>query len=133
MPLLRLAILLPILLKDKTGNLLIFAPEKVILDVLDKTNMTYKTADLNSVDVDFTGEDMQELSFADNSFDGLLNNHVLEHIPDDQKAVRECYRVIKPGGFALFTLAGDFTKQETKSLPEPDWIGHYRHYGLDVC
>jgi len=81
----------------------------------------------------FTGEDMQELSFSDNSFDGLLNNHVLEHIPDDEKALKECYRVIRPGGFALFTLAGDFTRQGTKHLPEPDWIGHYRYYGIEVC
>ncbi len=127
-----LAILLPELLKDKTGNLLVFAPEQVILNILDKTDMTYQTTDLNSVDVDIPGEDIQDLSFADNTFDGLLNNHVLEHIPDDLKAAQECFRVIKPGGFALFTLAGDFTRKETKHLPKPDWMGHYRYYGLEV-
>ena len=127
-----LALLLPELLKGKTGDLLVFAPEKVIMDILNQTNVTSQTTDLKSVDVDLPGEDIQELSFADDSFDGILNNHVLEHVPDDRKAVRECYRVLKPGGFALFTLAGDFTKQETEHLFKPDWMGHYRYYGLEV-
>jgi len=127
------ALLLPKLLKGMTGNLLIFAPDKVILDVLDKTHISYQTTDLNSVDVEFPGEDMQSLSFADSSFDGILSNHVLEHVPDDLQALRECCRVMRPGGVAIFTLAGNFKRQKTMHLTKPDWIGHYRYYGLDVC
>jgi ubiquinone/menaquinone biosynthesis C-methylase UbiE len=35
--------------------------------------------------------------FEDNQYDVILCNHVLEHIPDDTKAMQELYRVLKPG------------------------------------
>jgi ubiquinone/menaquinone biosynthesis C-methylase UbiE len=38
------------------------------------------------------------LPFEDNQYDVILCNHVLEHIPDDTKAMQELYRVLKPGG-----------------------------------
>jgi ubiquinone/menaquinone biosynthesis C-methylase UbiE len=36
------------------------------------------------------------LPFEDNQYDVILCNHVLEHIPDDTKAMQELYRVLKP-------------------------------------
>lgn len=47
-------------------------------------------------------EDMTRLSFADGQFDHLLSFDVLEHVPDFQKAVRECFRCLKPNGTLLF-------------------------------
>lgn len=127
-----LALMLPSLLEGKSGKFLLFAPEKVILDTLVKTNVTVQTTDLNRLDVDFANEDIQKLSFNDETYEALLANHVLEHIPDDLQALCECYRVLEPGGIALLTLAGDFSQQETHRLNKPDWLGHYRSYGLDV-
>ncbi len=127
-----LALMLPSLLEGKSGAFLLFAPEKVVLETLAKTNVTIHTTDLNRRDVDFPNEDIQHLSFKDETYEALLANHVLEHIPDDLQALRECYRVLKPGGIALFTVAGDFTVQETRKLHKVDWLGHYRYYGLDV-
>jgi len=49
-------------------------------------------------------EDMQALSFESESLDGILHNDVLEHVPDPQKGLRECLRVLVPGGIALFTM-----------------------------
>jgi ubiquinone/menaquinone biosynthesis C-methylase UbiE len=40
-------------------------------------------------------------TFEDNQYDVILCNHVLEHIPDDTKAMQELYRVLKPGGMAI--------------------------------
>jgi ubiquinone/menaquinone biosynthesis C-methylase UbiE len=42
--------------------------------------------------------DICDLPFEDNQYDVILCNHVLEHIPDDTKAMQELYRVLKPGG-----------------------------------
>ena len=39
-----------------------------------------------------------QLEFADNSFDALFSNNVLEHVPETHVALQEMYRVLKPGG-----------------------------------
>lgn len=49
-------------------------------------------------------EDLLRLSFADASLDGIVHNDVLEHVPDAAIALRECRRVLRPGGRALFTM-----------------------------
>ncbi|MCB1559631.1 MAG: class I SAM-dependent methyltransferase [Xanthomonadales bacterium] len=57
-------------------------------------------------------EDMQRLTYADASFDLVTHTEVLEHVPDDRRALRECLRVLRPGGVMLFTVpifAGDVT------------------------
>jgi ubiquinone/menaquinone biosynthesis C-methylase UbiE len=45
----------------------------------------------------------EQLCFKDNLFDVALLIEVLEHIPDDTKALQEAYRVLKPGGIAIIT------------------------------
>jgi SAM-dependent methyltransferase len=42
-----------------------------------------------------------ELTFPDNSFDTVVSTEVLEHVPDPQRALREMFRVVKPGGFVI--------------------------------
>lgn len=49
-------------------------------------------------------EDMQNLSYADASFDVITHTEVLEHVPDDHRALRELHRVLRPGGRMLFTV-----------------------------
>lgn len=41
---------------------------------------------------------LEEQGFADNSFDAVIMSHVIEHVPDPQRLVNECFRVLKPGG-----------------------------------
>lgn len=48
--------------------------------------------------------DIQSMPFAENSFDVVLCNHVLEHVNDDLVALREISRVLKPGGFAILQV-----------------------------
>jgi 2-polyprenyl-3-methyl-5-hydroxy-6-metoxy-1,4-benzoquinol methylase len=58
-------------------------------------------------------EDLTGLSFASESFDGVVTFDVLEHIPEYRKAIRECVRVLRPGGFLLFTVPFDGGSGET--------------------
>lgn len=48
--------------------------------------------------------DVTEMEFADDEFDIIIANHVLEHIPNLQKALSELRRVLKPTGQAIFML-----------------------------
>lgn len=129
-----LALLLPKLLQNAPdGPILVFAPEAALMPhITSGAKGTVKTTDYLMPDVDFPGEDIQNLSFPANSYAALACNHVLEHIPDDRRALHECARVLMPGGVGVFTIPGDYDQQATRVLDRPDANGHLRHYGLDV-
>lgn len=48
--------------------------------------------------------DIHDLPFADNSFDKVLMTEVLEHLADDRGAIREIYRILKPGGVLALSV-----------------------------
>ncbi len=129
-----LTLLLPDVLGDKpAGPGLVFAPEPSMMNLLERLiTESVMTTDLNKPDVHFPGEDIQRLSFEDGRFAFLMCNHVLEHIPDDNQALRECARILMPEGLAVFTIPGDFDKYDTWYFDKPDSTGHMRHYGMDV-
>lgn len=49
-------------------------------------------------------EDVQALTFEDNSFDVVCSNQVFEHVPDDIKGFSECHRVLKAGGMMVMSV-----------------------------
>ncbi|MGI9308108.1 MAG: class I SAM-dependent methyltransferase [Gammaproteobacteria bacterium] len=74
------------------------------------------------------------------SFDAALCIHVLEHVDDDANAMRELYRVLKPGGWVLVSvpLLLDEGTREDPSVTDPQErkrlfgeTGHVRFYGTD--
>lgn len=50
--------------------------------------------------------DAQSIPYPDNSFDAVIANHMLYHVPDRAKAIREVRRVLKPGGHFIATTVG---------------------------
>lgn len=52
----------------------------------------------------------EELPFEDDSMDMVFSSHVLEHIPNQQKALEEIYRVLKPGGYHVCIVPVRFEK-----------------------
>jgi O-antigen biosynthesis protein len=59
-------------------------------------------------------EDLTQLSFLDAQFDHILSFDVLEHVPDYQRALRECLRCLKPGGNLLFGVP--FERSSEKNI-----------------
>ena len=90
-----------------------FAPEQAFYKLFRKLkNLDYTTTDLNSPLADIKA-DICNLPFEDSSFDVILCNHVLEHIPDDTKAMQEMYRILKPGGWGIFQIPQDLKREKT--------------------
>lgn len=90
-----------------------FAPEQAFYKRFrNQKNLDYTTTDLYSPLADVKA-DICDLPFEDNAFDVILCNHVLEHIPDDTKAMQELYRVLKPGGMGIFQIPQDLTRATT--------------------
>jgi predicted SAM-dependent methyltransferase len=139
--------LLWLYLKNRTNLLsdnlkvLHFAPEFQLYRLIRKLpNIDYLTADLSAPRV-MMNIDITEIPFADESFDVILCNHVLEHIPDDGKAIKELYRVLKPNGWAILQVPLDNNLAKTLEDPqitsEEDRLkfygqkDHVRLYGRD--
>lgn len=90
-----------------------FAPEQAFYKRFKNLkNLDYTTTDLLSPLADVKA-DICNLPFNDNEFDVILCNHVLEHIPDDTKAMQELYRVLKLGGMGIFQIPQDLSRETT--------------------
>jgi SAM-dependent methyltransferase len=117
-----------------------FAPELALLQRLEKqSNLDYRTTDLESriADEHF---DITDIPYADGSVDVILCNHVLEHIPDDRRAMSELHRILRPGGWAVLMTpigknvdvsvegAADDPAERLERFGQED---HVRLYGQD--
>ncbi len=90
-----------------------FAPEQAFYKRFRKQkNLDYTTTDLNSPLADVKA-DICNLPFKDEEFDVIFCNHVLEHIPDDTKAMQELYRILKKGGMGIFQIPQDLSREKT--------------------
>ena len=90
-----------------------FAPEQCFLKRFRALkNLDYTTTDLESPIADIKA-DICNLPFKDNSYDIIFCNHVLEHIPDDNKAMQELYRVLKKGGMAILQIPQELSRATT--------------------
>lgn len=97
------------------------SPEKNIYHFI-KQRATVLTADLlpgfyKTIDGLVQKQDATHFSFADESFDWVIGNHILEHIADDKKAMKEIYRVLKPGGQAVLQVPYTEQLDETIEIP----------------
>lgn len=121
------------------GAVLHFAPEKQIEVQLRKnTRIDYITADIVEGAADYT-VDMTKMPFGDGRFDYIIANHVLEHIPDEGKAITELKRCIRKDGKIIlsFPVSPDTTTVEIPGLSGEErehYYGqddHVRLYGTD--
>ena len=126
---------------SKTLKVLHIAPEQCFYNLFKNLkNINYTTFDLNSPLADIKG-DICNLPFKENSFDFILCNHVLEHINDDKKAMKELYRVLNKNGTAILQVPinqkSSKTFEDSSIVDKKERIekfGQYDHirlYGLD--
>ncbi len=88
----------------ETLKVLHVAPEMNLQKVLKSCpNINYISADIDSL-LAMVKMDITNIGYGDNSFDFIIYNHVLEHIPDDKNAMSELYRVLKSGGGAILQV-----------------------------
>ena len=118
-----------------------FAPEQAFYKRFKALkHLEYVTTDLNSPLADVKA-DICNLPFKEGEFDVILCNHVLEHIPEDMKAMKELFRVMKPGGWGIFQVPQDLNRDHTfedntitDKKERAKIFGQYDHvriYGLD--
>jgi len=137
--------LLWLYLRDKTN---LFADNLKLLDIapmdcLQRKFRAMPNIDYISVDLEspmaMVKMDITDMQFPSNYFDCVICYHVLEHIPDDQKAMEEIFRVLKPGGWAILQvpILRDKTLEDPSITTPEDrervfgQRDHVRIYGLD--
>ena len=115
------------------------APEEVFEKLLrHQLGDDYLTADLLNPRA-MVKMDITDIRYPDESFDVIYCSHVLEHVPDDRKAMHEFFRVLKPSGWAvlLVPIIGERTFEDssiTDPIQRSKLFGqedHVRNYGRD--
>jgi len=132
----------------KNIRILHFAPEEIFFNYFSNNNkIEYFPVDLYPEIYKYKGQskisraDITQIPFPQNHFDFILCNHVLEHIIDDKRAMAELYRVMKKGGFGIFQVPIDYSRESTYedfSITDPSkreiefgQYDHVRWYGKD--
>ena len=127
------------LFDGKEKKFLHVAPEPAFIAMFAKAaGNGYLTADLFAKNV-MEKMDITNIQHPNNIFDIIYCSHVLEHVPDDRKAMSEFYRILKPGGWAILNvpITADVTFEDP-SVTDPDdrlrlfgQRDHVRRYGPD--
>jgi len=115
------------LLDGRPKRVLHVAPERCFEARLRKCiGEGYITADLSSPSA-MVNMDITDIKYPDSYFDVVYCSHVLEHVLDDRKAMRECSRVLKHDGWALLLVP--ITADQTFEPPIVDPLERLRVFG----
>ena len=109
-------------------NIMMFGAEFSIRKWFDRNGFRYRTADL----FDRSAElkiDIQQILFPDESWNLIVCNHVLEHVPDYKAALKELHRVLHKSGLLEITVPTDSNRETVYENPnivnEEERIKHF--------
>lgn len=114
------------------------APEPQLSRLFQKVeSLRYISGDLG--DLGIVSMDVTAIPFPDEVFDAVYCSHVLEHVVDDRRAMRELCRVMKPNGWAILqvpitapsTVEDPSVVEASERLRLYGQEDHVRRYGLD--
>jgi len=127
------------LFDGRPKRMLHVAPDRALENLLKRRlGAGYLTADLRDPRA-MVRMDVTEIAFAEETFDVICCSHVLEHVPDDRRAISELHRVLKSGGWAVLMVPITAHKTfEDPSIAESSerlrlfgQEDHVRRYGPD--
>jgi predicted SAM-dependent methyltransferase len=107
------------------------APERCLRRHFSAHFPLYTTGDLERRDVDLPDLDICRMALPSQRFDMVIASHVLEHVEDDRRAIREVHRVLKPGGVAILPVPCADAPTVEFGEARADEMGHWRRPGLD--
>lgn len=100
--------------------------------IKDTGEISLRTADLMMQGVDDCVDITDMACYADGEFNFFVCSHVLEHVPDDLKAMNELYRVLKPTGCGIVMVPIVLTLDKIDEDPSLEDIGErWRRFGQD--
>jgi len=111
-------------------KMLHFAPEAYFKPIFAQRFHQYETADLFMRGVDHQ-VDILNLPFKDGTYDFIFASHVLEHITDDKKAIKEVRRILRPNGIAILPVPVVCINTIEYPQANPREAGHVRAPGVD--
>lgn len=130
--------------QERKLNILHFVPEMSIYSLLSKKkNIVYTCCDIFPNNFPFVKEieyqNGMNLTYQDESFDFIIHNHVIEHVPDDKKFIKETLRVLKQNGILIFSFPyfndkvclEEITQSDEERLRLYGQVDHFRLYGKD--
>ena len=134
-----------IYLKKKKYNFFLHvAPERLLTNIFKKSSNNYICGDINPIrykDMNAIYLDITDIKYQNNYFDCIYASHILEHIIEDMKAMKEMYRVLKKNGELLALIPQKLNLEKTyenNKIETPEdrkkYFGqwdHVRLYGLD--
>ena len=116
----------------QAGRALYMAPEGNLEYLRANPRLDVKTSNYGPSDADYD-IDILDIRQPDDSWDFIICHRIIEHVPDDHRAMRELFRVLKPGGRLIMSVPIGFDQSKTieYGVPNPHESMHYYNYGTD--
>jgi 2-polyprenyl-3-methyl-5-hydroxy-6-metoxy-1,4-benzoquinol methylase len=120
---------------ERTYELAGYCKKLIGIDI-DKTKICQPKENIEVINADWQN---LSLILRKNSIDMVVSSHVIEHVPDDIKAINETYEILKDGGILMFTtpnrlrvarLCAKLIGQE-KRLLYPEHIREYAYRDIE--